>query len=73
MHVDGHETETTAILKSKLRDHANRASFKTSPTGSNCRRAAEVATVSRNLFLLSTLSQIVSHKAELGFFAAHIM
>ena len=75
-YVDGDDTETpetTALLKSKLRDYANRASFKTSPTRSNCRRAADVATVARNRFLLSKLSQIVSHKAELGFFAAHIM
>ena len=46
MHVDGDETETpepTALLKSKLGDHANRAGFKTSPTCSNCRRAAKVA------------------------------
>ena len=28
MHVDGDETETSALLKSKLRDHANRAVFK---------------------------------------------
>ena len=27
----------------KVRDHANRASFKTSPTWSNCRRTAKVA------------------------------
>ena len=76
MHVDGDETETpetTALLKSKLRDYANRTSFKTSPTWSNCTRAGKVAKVSRNIFLLSKLSQIVSHKAELGFFAAHIM
>ena len=33
----------TALFKSKVRDHANRASFKTSPTWSNCRRTAEVA------------------------------
>ena len=33
----------TALLKSKLRDHANRAGFKTSPTWSNCRRADKVA------------------------------
>ena len=46
MHVNGNETETpetTASLKSKLRDHANRTGFKTSPTWSNCRRAAKVA------------------------------
>ena len=46
MHVDGDETETpetTALLKSKLRDYANRASFKTSPTWSDCRRTAKVA------------------------------
>ena len=85
MHVDGDETETleaTALLKSKLRDHANRTGFKTSPTWSNCRRAAKMAnaynnicrTGSRNVFLLSKLSQIVSHKAKLGFFVcAHIM
>ena len=30
-------------LKSKLRDHANRAGFKTSPAWINCRRAAKVA------------------------------
>ena len=30
-------------------------------------------TVSRNIFLLSKLSQIVSHQAKLGFFFAHIM
>ena len=30
-------------------------------------------TVSRNIYLLSKLSQIVSHKAKLGFFFAHIM
>ena len=46
MHVDVDETETpetTALLKSKLRDHVSRAGFKTSPTWSNCRRAANVA------------------------------
>ena len=46
MHVDGEETETpeiTALLKFKLRDHANRAGFKTSPTWSSCRPAAKVA------------------------------
>jgi len=32
-----------APFKSKVRDHANRASFKTSPTWSNCRRTAKVA------------------------------
>ena len=45
-YVDGDETETpetTALLKSKLRDHVSRAGFKTSPTWSNCRRAANVA------------------------------
>ena len=44
MHVDSDETETpktTALLKFKLRDHANRAGFKTSPSWSNCRRAAK--------------------------------
>ena len=48
MHVDGDETETpktTAPLKSKLRVHANRAGFKTSPTWSNCRRADKVTNV----------------------------
>ena len=46
MYVDGDDIETpetTALLKSKLRDHANRAGFKTSPTWSNCRRAAKEA------------------------------
>ena len=46
MHVDGDETETPETIaptKPKLRDHANRASFKTSTTWSNCRRAAKVA------------------------------
>ena len=46
MHVDGDETETpetTALLKSKFGDHANRAGFKTSRTWSNCRRAAKMA------------------------------
>ena len=33
----------TAPIKSKVRDHASRASFKTSPTWSNCRREAKVA------------------------------
>ena len=33
----------TAPFKSKVRDHANRASFKTSPTWSDCRRTAKVA------------------------------
>ena len=33
----------TAPFKSKVRDHASRASFKTSPTWSNCRRTAKVA------------------------------
>ena len=45
-HIDGDETKTpekTAPFKSKVRDHANRASFKTSPTWSNCRRTAKVA------------------------------
>ena len=36
------ETKTPPF-KSKVRDHANRASFKTSPTWNNCRRAAKVA------------------------------
>jgi len=35
--------EKKAPFKSKVRDHANRASFKTSPTWSNCRRTAKVA------------------------------
>ena len=35
--------EKPAPFKSKVRDHANRASFKTSPTRSNCRRIAKVA------------------------------
>ena len=39
MRVDGDETETPAPLKPKLRDHANRVGFKTSPTWSNCKRA----------------------------------
>ena len=46
MHIDGDETKTpeeTTPFKSKVRDHANRASFKTSPTWSNCRRTANVA------------------------------
>ena len=46
IHINGDETETpetTALLKFKPRDHANRAGFKTSPTWSNCRRAAKVA------------------------------
>ena len=46
MHVDRDKTETpetTALLKSKLRDHANRAGFKSSPTWSNYRPAAKVA------------------------------
>ena len=46
MYVDGDDTETpetTALLKSKLRDHANRPNLKTSPTWSKCRRAAKVA------------------------------
>ena len=33
----------TAPFKSKVRDHANRASFKTSPTWSDCRRTAKLA------------------------------
>ena len=33
----------TAPFKSKVRDHANRAGFKTSPTWSDCRRTAKVA------------------------------
>ena len=33
----------TAPFKSKVRDHANRAGFKTSPTWSNSRRTAKVA------------------------------
>ena len=40
IHVNGDETETpetTALFKFKLRDHANRAGFKTSPAGCNCR------------------------------------
>ena len=46
MHIDGDETKTpeeTTPFKSKVQDHANRASFKTSPTWSNCRRTAKVA------------------------------
>ena len=46
MLVDGDQTETpetAALLKSKLREHANRAGFKTSPTWSNRRQAAKVA------------------------------
>ena len=35
--------EKKAPFKSKVRDHAIRASFKTSPTWSNCRRTAKVA------------------------------
>ena len=35
--------ETTALLKFKLRDHANSAGFKASPTWSNCRQADKVA------------------------------
>ena len=48
MRVDGDKTETPetkAPLKSKLQDHTSRAGFKTSPTWSNCRRAAKVANV----------------------------
>ena len=40
IHVNGDETETpetTALFKFKLRDHANRAGFKTSLAGCNCR------------------------------------
>ena len=46
MHVDGDEIkipEKTAPFKYKVRDHANRTSFKTSPTWSNCRQTAKVA------------------------------
>ena len=46
MHVDGDETKTpekTGPFKYKVRDHANSASFKTSPFWSNCRRTAKVA------------------------------
>ena len=35
--------ETTDPPEPKLRDHANGAGFKASPTWSNCRRAAKVA------------------------------
>ena len=41
----------TAPFKSIIRDHANRASFKTSPTWSNCRRAAKVANALAELIL----------------------
>ena len=46
MHVDGDETKTPekiAPFKNKVRDHANRACFKTSPAWSNCRQASKVA------------------------------
>ena len=59
-----HQKKKTAPFKYKVRDHANRVSFKTSPTWSNCRQASKVANdvnnicriVSRNIFLLSKLS-----------------
>ena len=84
MHVDSDETETpetTALLKSNLRDHANRAGFKTSPIGVSVDEQLKgktrvnniCRTVSRNIFFLSKLSRIVSHQANLDFFFAHIV
>ena len=57
MRVDGDETkalEKTAPFKYKVRDHANRASFKTSPTWSNLDKHLKwqmVLTTSAELFL----------------------
>ena len=61
MHVDGDETKTpekTVPFKSKVRDHASRASFKTSPTWSN----VEVALLSE----LEFKHQVTTARGEGG-------
>ena len=75
MYVDGDETKTLekiAPFKFEVRDHANRANLKTSPLGVTVDEQLKwqthinkiCRTVSRNMFLLSKLSQLGSRKSQ---------
>ena len=72
IHVDGDETETPEtteqVSKHRLLGVTVDEQLKWQTHINNICR-----TVSRNIFLLSKLSQIVRHKAKQAFFFAHIM
>ena len=72
IHVDGDETETPEtteqVSKHRLLGVTVDEQLKWQTHINNICR-----TVSRNIFLLSKLSQIVSQKSKLAFFFAHIM
>ena len=82
MHADDvkiQTPETTALLKSKFQDHANGANrrLRGITVEEQLKWQMHIKNIGRtvytNIFHLSKVSQIVSHKAKLASFSAHIM